>query len=170
MACFERVWESAKPWFGEEVCVGRVGYWNDPAAPKPNSRAASPVVNESKRHRSHDRSAMQYALLIYSTEESTPEERQVVEAGVAPVLARPSVTSWARLHAPQTATTVRQQQGETLLTDGPFVDTKEFLGGLIVIEVDNLDVALTVAAELQALRPSSAIEVRPVRDEVPGGG
>jgi hypothetical protein len=37
MACFERVWESAKPWFGEEVCVGRVEYWNDPAAPKPNS-------------------------------------------------------------------------------------------------------------------------------------
>ena len=110
---------------------------------------------------------MQYALLIYSTEESTPEERRVVEAGVAPVLARPYVSSWARLHAPQTATTVRQQQGETLLTDGPFVDTKEFLGGLIVIEVDNLDVALAVAAELQALRPSSAIEVRPVRDEVP---
>ncbi len=96
---------------------------------------------------------MQYALLIYSTEESTPEERRMVEAGVAPVLARPYVTSWARLHA-----------------DGPFVDTKEFLGGLIFIEVDNLDVALAVAAELQALRPSSAVEVRPVRDEVPGGG
>jgi hypothetical protein len=112
---------------------------------------------------------MQYALLIYSTEKSTSEERRVLEAGVAPVLARPYVTSWARLHAPQTATTVRQQ-GETLLTDGPFVDTKEFLGGLIVIEVDNLDVALAVAAELQALRPSGAIEVRPVRDEVPGGG
>jgi hypothetical protein len=113
---------------------------------------------------------MQYALLIYSTEESTPEERRAVEAGVAPVLARPYVTNWARLHAPQSATTVRQQQGETLLTDGPFVDTKEFLGGLIFIEVGNLDVALAVAAELQALRPSSAIEVRPVRDEVPGGG
>jgi hypothetical protein len=113
---------------------------------------------------------MQYALLIYSTEESTPEERRVVEAGVAPVLARPYVTSWARLHAPQAATTVRQQQGETMLTDGPFVDTKEFLGGLIFIEVDNLDVALAVAAELQALRPSGAVEVRPLRDEVPGGG
>lgn len=132
--------------------------------------ADSPFVKESKRHLSQDRSVMQYALLIYSTEESTPEERRVVEAGVAPVLARPYVSSWARLHAPQTATTVRQQQGETLLTDGPFVDTKEFLGGLIFIEVDNLDVALAVAAELQALRPSSAIEVRPVRDEVPGGG
>jgi hypothetical protein len=113
---------------------------------------------------------MQYALLIYSTEESTPEERQVVEAGVAPVLARPYVTSWARLYAPQAATTVRQQQGETLLTDGPFVDTKEYLGGVIFIEVDNLDVALAVADELQALRSSGAIEVRPVRDEVPGGG
>jgi hypothetical protein len=113
---------------------------------------------------------MRYALLIYSTEESTPEERRAVEAGVVPVLARPYVTNWARLHAPQAATTVRQQQGETLLTDGPFVDTKEFLGGLILIEVDNLDLAIEVAAELQALRPSSAVEVRPVRVEVPGGG
>ncbi|ADP82494.1 YciI family protein [Pseudofrankia inefficax] len=113
---------------------------------------------------------MQYALLIYNTEESTPAERQAIEAGVAPVLARPYVTSWARLHAPPTATTVRGQDGETLLTDGPFVDTKEFLGGLIVIEVDNLDEALAVAAELQALRTSGAIEVRPVRDEAPGGG
>jgi hypothetical protein len=113
---------------------------------------------------------MQYALLIYSTEESTPQERRAVEAGVLPVLARPYVTDWARLHGPQAATTVRQQQGETLLTDGPFVDTKEFLGGLIFIEVDDLDAALEVAAELQALRPSSAIEVRPVRAEVPGGG
>ena len=112
---------------------------------------------------------MQYALLIYSTEESTPQERRAVEAGVAPVLARPYVTNWARLHAPQAATTVRQQQGEILLTDGPFVDTKEFLGGVIFIEVDNLDVALEVAAELQALRPSNVVEVRPVRDEVPGG-
>lgn len=113
---------------------------------------------------------MQYALLVYLTEESTPEERQAVEAGVAPVLSRPYVTNWARMHVPQSATTVRQQQGETLLTDGPFVDTKEFLGGLIFIDVDNLDVALTVAAEIQALRPSSAIEVRPLRDKVPGGG
>jgi hypothetical protein len=113
---------------------------------------------------------MQYALLIYSTEESTPEERQVIEAGVASVLARPYVTSFARLHAPPAATTVRGQQGEILLTDGPFVDTREYLGGLILIEADNLDVALAVASELQALRPSGAIEVRPVRDEAPGGG
>lgn len=112
---------------------------------------------------------MQYALLIYSTEESAPEARRLVEEGVAPILARPYVTGWSRLHAPQTATTVRQQQGETLLTDGPFIDSKEFLGGLIFIEVGNLDVALGVAAELQALRPSNVIEVRPVRAEVPGG-
>jgi hypothetical protein len=66
---------------------------------------------------------MQYALLIYSTEEPAPEKRQAVEAGwllSSPV--RPYVTSWARLHAPQAATTVRQQQGETLLTGGPLID------------------------------------------------
>jgi hypothetical protein len=54
-----------------------------------------------------------------------------------------------------------------LLTDGPFVDSKEFLGGLVLVEADNLDGALAVAAELAELRPGRvvAIEVRPVRGE-----
>jgi len=113
---------------------------------------------------------MQYALLIHRTTEATPEERREVEAGVAPVLGRPYVRSWTRLHPPETATTVHGPREAPLLTDGPFIDTKEYLAGIIVIEVADLDAALAVAAELQALRPGLAIEVRPVREEVPGGG
>jgi hypothetical protein len=49
-----------------------------------------------------------------------------------------------------------------LLTDGPFVDSKEFLGGIILVEAEDLDGALAVAAELQALDVTAGIEVRPV--------
>ena len=51
------------------------------------------------------------------------------------------------------------------MTDGPFVDSKDFLGGFIVVEEENLDGALAVARELQELGTVSAIEVRPVREE-----
>ncbi|MBV8940760.1 MAG: hypothetical protein JO240_03405, partial [Solirubrobacterales bacterium] len=55
--------------------------------------------------------------------------------------------------------------GRTLLSDGPFVDSKDFLGGFIVVEAENLDGALAVAGELQELRAAGAIEIRPVREE-----
>ncbi|HEY4852183.1 MAG TPA: YciI family protein, partial [Streptosporangiaceae bacterium] len=79
---------------------------------------------------------------------------------IADVLARPYVTGWARLHADGSATTVRNGEGRTLLTDGPFIETKEFLVGVIVVEADNLDAALAIAQELQDTRTSGAIEVR----------
>jgi hypothetical protein len=56
-----------------------------------------------------------------------------------------------------------------LLTDGPFVDSKEFLAGLVMIEADDLDGALAVAAELQETREGGAIEVRPLREGCPRG-
>lgn len=112
---------------------------------------------------------MRYALLAYSNIEvrdQTPEEeRRRINAGIAEVLARPDVTGWLRLQNVESATTVRHEQGRTLLTDGPFVDSKDFLGGFIVVEAENLDGALAVAGELQALQAAGAIEVRPVREE-----
>jgi hypothetical protein len=93
------------------------------------------------------------------------DERTRINAGIAEVLARPNVTGWLRLQDVGSATTVRCERGTTLLTDGPFVDSKDFLGGFIVVEAENLDGALAVAAELQELQGSGAIEVRPVREE-----
>ena len=58
---------------------------------------------------------------------------------------------------------------KVLLTDGPFVDSKEFLAGLILVEAENLDGALAVAAELQELDVTAAIEVRPVLEQELGG-
>jgi len=110
---------------------------------------------------------MQYALLIYNPDDDLAGQAQrTIDPDIAAVLARPDVTGWIRLHAAGSATTVSRQDGGTLLTDGPFVDSKEFLGGLVVVEADNLDEALAVAAELQELRPGRivAIEVRPIRD------
>jgi hypothetical protein len=108
---------------------------------------------------------MQYALLAYSPPEDTDRATRPIPGALADVLARPSVTGWARLHVDGSATTLRNDEGRTLVTDGPFIDSKEYLAGLILIEADNLDGALTIAEEmLQETRPGTAIEVRPILD------
>ena len=61
-----------------------------------------------------------------------------------------------------TATTVRVRNGETLTTDGPFVETKEAFGGFYLIDVENLDDALEFAATVPAARNGGAVEVRPI--------
>jgi hypothetical protein len=104
---------------------------------------------------------MQYALLVYGSQSDQPAARPM-DGAIADVLARPYVTGWARLHADESATTVRDGEGRMLLTDGPFIETKEFLAGLIMVEADNLDGALAVAQELQQTRTGGAIEVRPI--------
>jgi hypothetical protein len=106
---------------------------------------------------------MQYALLIYGSSNAQAATRPV-EGAIAAVLARPYVTAWARLQADGSATTVRNGEGRTLLSDGPFIETKEFLAGVIVVETENLDGALAVAQELQETRIGGAIEVRPVSE------
>ena len=63
---------------------------------------------------------------------------------------------------PETATTVRVQDGRTLTTDGPFVETKEALGGYLIFEADDLDAAIELAASIPAASMGGAIEVRPV--------
>jgi hypothetical protein len=98
-------------------------------------------------------------------DQRTEQEQRRINAGIVEVLARPNVTGWLRLRDADSATTVRHQRGTTLLTDGPFVDSKDFLGGFIVVEADNLDGALAVADELQELQRAGAIEVRPVLEE-----
>jgi hypothetical protein len=110
---------------------------------------------------------MKYALLAYSREERRPTDE--IPPSIAAVLERPEVTGWLRLQPAESATTIRLEARRTLLTDGPFVDSKEFLGGLILVEADNLDGALAVAAELQELGFTAAIEVRPVLEQEPAG-
>jgi hypothetical protein len=112
---------------------------------------------------------LRFALLAYTNvdvlDQTPDEERRRINAAIADVLERPDVTGWLRLHNVGSATTVRSGQGRPLITDGPFVDSKDFLGGFILVEAANLDGALAVAAELQELSTATAIEVRPVREE-----
>jgi len=65
------------------------------------------------------------------------------------------------LHPATTATTVRVRDGETLVTDGPFAETKEQLGGYYLIEAKDADEAIAIAARIPGARYGS-IEVRPV--------
>jgi hypothetical protein len=108
---------------------------------------------------------MQYALLAYAPPEDTDRAARPIPDAVAALVDRPNVTAWARLHAEESATTLRNNEGRMLMTDGPFIDSKEYLAGLFLITADNLDRALAIAEELlQETRPGSAIEVRPILD------
>ena len=105
---------------------------------------------------------MQYALLIYASPENTDRATRPIPDALAEVLARPNVTGWARLHAQESATTLRSAEGRPLLTDGPFIESKEYLAGLIVVEAENLDGALAITQEIQETTRGIAIEVRPM--------
>jgi hypothetical protein len=111
---------------------------------------------------------MRYALLVYPGEAleryeglSEQERERMLEEYLA-ISREPGVVGSAALQPPETATTVRVEGGRTLMTDGPFADTKEFLGGLCLYEADNLDVALDLAARIPAARMGGAVEVRPL--------
>src|SRR3954471_8914673 len=109
----------------------------------------------------------QYMLLIYSPTEggSSPEDRQagfprgaeythaLIDGGV--------MAAGDALQPIDTATTVRVRDGETVVTDGPFAETKEVLGGYYILDVPDLDAALKWAAKIPNVTYGS-VEVRPV--------
>jgi hypothetical protein len=110
--------------------------------------------------------SMKYLLQIYpATDEFAGLSAREQEAIVGEYLAvgqSPGVIGGEMLQPVETATTVRVQDGETLLTDGPFVDAKEHLGGYYLVDADDLDRALEIAARIAAARMGGAIEVRPL--------
>jgi hypothetical protein len=111
---------------------------------------------------------MKYMLLIYSTEAReefdalAEEEQNAILAEYMAIQNEPDVLGGDQLQPTDSATTVRVANGETLTTDGPFSETKEVLGGYYMLEADNLDRALEVAARIPAARMGGAIEVRPL--------
>src|SRR5215469_11329332 len=109
---------------------------------------------------------MQYAMMIYAEpgyQDSLPEaEREAVRAGFAALADDPRCVGKAQLQPAETATCVRVAGGRTLMTDGPFADTKEVLGGFALIEAANLDEAIEMAARIPAVRFGGVVEVRPV--------
>jgi hypothetical protein len=109
---------------------------------------------------------MKYLLQIYPAADelerlSEDEQNAVVDEYLA-IRQSPAVIGGDQLQPVETATTVRVQDGKTLLTDGPFVEAKEHLGGYFVVDADDLDAALEIAARIPAARMGGAIEVRPL--------
>jgi hypothetical protein len=78
------------------------------------------------------------------------------------IMATPGAIGGEQLQPAESATTVRVERGETLLTDGPFMDAKEHLGGYLLVDVDDLDAALDFAARIPTARFGGAVEVRPL--------
>ena len=115
---------------------------------------------------------MQYVILIYQGSTPLPgtpewdalpaEEQQRVYADYGALNQQPGVTPGLPLGTPEHATTVRVADGRPMVTDGPFVSTKEAIGGWFVLEADDLDAAIAMAARVPAARLGGAVEVRPV--------
>ena len=106
---------------------------------------------------------MKYALLIYpkpgSHEALGEDESKSVSAEYWAFRDDPRCVGGAHLQPVETATTVRYGD---LITDGPYADTKEVLGGYFVFEASNLDEVLEVAQRIPAVRLGGAVEVRPL--------
>jgi hypothetical protein len=114
---------------------------------------------------------MRYILLIYTDEQADPQPGQAgfdeMMAGYGAFTREVNEKGVFRAGAPlesvATATSVRVRGGETIVSDGPFAETKEQLGGYYILDCADLDEALRYAAKIPgALRGS--IEVRPVRE------
>src|SRR5260370_39340497 len=110
---------------------------------------------------------MRYVMLIYQgtaleRQAALPEEEQKqVYADYQGINQTPGVTPGLPMGLPENATTVRVEGGKTLTTDGPFVGMKEAVGGLFILEADDLDAAIEVAARVPAARYGGAVEIRP---------
>jgi len=110
---------------------------------------------------------MKYVMLIYQgtalERQATlsEEEKKTVYADYQGLNQTPGVTPGLPMGLPQSATTVRVEAGKTLITDGPFVGMKEAVGGFLILEADNLDAAIELAARVPAARYGGAVEIRP---------
>jgi hypothetical protein len=110
---------------------------------------------------------MQYMLLIYNAEGqklSAEEQGKLFQEYMAftqGIVKAGKFKAGDPLEPTATATTVRVRNAKTLTTDGPFAETKEQLGGYYIVEAENLDEAVAIAARIPGARTGS-IEVRPV--------
>jgi hypothetical protein len=118
---------------------------------------------------------MRYMLLIHQGDAPTPrspeawsrlteDEQKAVFADYQAINQTPGVTPGVQMQDPETATTVRVEDGRTLTTDGPFVAVKEALGGYLFFEADDLDAAIDLASRVPAARMGGAVEVRPIAE------
>ncbi|MBA3823116.1 MAG: YciI family protein [Ktedonobacterales bacterium] len=112
---------------------------------------------------------MRYLLLNYTneaySESLSPEQQAAMIAAYNEfaAMAREHIIGGEVLRPSTSASTVRLRDGETLISDGPFAETKEQLAGYYVVNCANLDEAIAIAAKIPAAQ-SGAIEVRPIME------
>lgn len=117
----------------------------------------------------------QYILLIHHGDTPTPqdpaawerlaeEEREAIRSEYRRIRETPGVTVGVQMEHGEMATTVSVREGATLVTDGPFVEMKEALGGYLLYEAEDLDAAIELAARIPAARLGGAVEIRPLLD------
>jgi hypothetical protein len=115
---------------------------------------------------------MRYLLLIHQGDTPLPgspewdaltdDQRRAVFQAYQEINQTPGVTPGEQMQPPETATTVRVQDGRVLTTDGPFAEVKEAIGGLLTYEADDLDAAIALAAKVPAAGMGGAVEIRPL--------
>jgi len=109
---------------------------------------------------------MKYMLLIYADEQAWTEAERELCYGESTQLAHElksngQFLATSPLKSVSTATTVRVRDGKRLVTDGPFMETREQLGGYFLVEAKDLDVAIDIAGRIPGARKGT-IEIRPV--------
>src|SRR3954452_1513249 len=133
------------------------------------------MARSSHRRPPTKEEALKYMLLIHQGTAPTPrdveawarvpeDEQNAVFADYQAISQNPAITPGVQMEDPETATTVRVEDGKTLTTDGPFVSVKEALGGYFFLEADNIDAAIEWAARVPAARMGGAVEVRPIAE------
>jgi hypothetical protein len=90
-------------------------------------------------------------------------EQGAVYAAYGTINQTPGVTPGERMAGPDNATTVRVADGQTLVTDGPFAELKDAVGGYLFFEADDLDAAIALAAQVPAASMGGGIEIRPLQ-------
>jgi hypothetical protein len=142
--------------------------------------ARTPAVDFRLAHASigdhpNKEGTMKYMLLIHQVDTPTPydqeawgrlsqDEQNAVYRSYQALNENPAVTPGVQMQPPETATTVRVQDGRTLTTDGPFAELKEAIGGYLFVDADDLDAVIEIASQIPAARMGGAIEVRPVSE------
>ena len=144
----------------------------EPAAGE-QDRSARAARYDGSLRRPGDQEMKQYLLSIYQPDSGTPppETLQKVMRDVNALVEESKAAGvWVfngGLHPPSTATVVRLHEGDVLMTDGPFAEGKEHIGGFLIVKVPDLDAALEWARRT-ARAITLPIEVRPFQGEVEG--
>ncbi|CAN5195994.1 hypothetical protein BH18ACT14_BH18ACT14_12190 [soil metagenome] len=111
---------------------------------------------------------MKYALLVYDVPNSwsslSTEEKRAAHGDYSAVAATPGIIGHYRVRPPQSATTVRVEEGQIVRTEGHFANTREIFRAFYLLEGDDHDAVLELAARIPAARTGGAVEVWPLTE------